>query len=130
MIAELREEIYTVLQTVDGIESHYMEADQDSDLATNTSVPYVIFSEIIDNHSRIDTNANEANVPVQFDFYHTNVADLESIYEATRTALLIRANYSFVGYNLLDLLQDFSTPVLQTEIKQISLQITYRLEKL
>jgi len=130
MIAELRDEIYTVLQTVSGLEPHYMKADQDSDLSANTTVPYVVFSEVIDNRARLDTQTGEAIVPVQFDFYGAvnGLSALETIYESAKTALLDKTNYSFTAYDFVDIYVDFSIPVPQSDATQISLQITYKLE--
>ena len=130
MIAELRDEIYTVLQTVSGLEPHYMKADQDSELATNTTLPYVEFSEVIDNRARLDTQTGKADVPVQFDFYGSIdlLSALETIYESAKVALLDKTNYSFIAYSFIDVYVDLSILIPQDDVNQISLQFTYKLE--
>lgn len=90
MITEIRDEIYTQLQTVTGLSSsniYYLQARQ------NTDLPYCVFQLVNSPFSRDTVTDFETNY-IQFALYGTDLNGLEAIEKAITTVF---DNNSFSG---------------------------------
>ena len=135
MITELRTQINTVLLTVSGLSSSNVfsqEANQNNAEIENTTLPYVVFSELINSPYRITTNTNGFEIPVQLDIFGEkySLIALEALYSLIRTKILVPTNYNFTNYAIMDITEDFCTPVIQDDVEQLTSQIFYKLEVL
>lgn len=124
MIQELRETIYDTLYAVNGLTNvFYKKAD------SGATCPYVVFSEVIANYDRVDTADKMETIPVQFDVFGEKYSEAthEAMIALVKTALDNESNYSLTSYTIMDVLRDFTVPVIQDDILQTSLQYTFNL---
>jgi len=124
MIQELRETIYDTLNSVSGLSNVFYKRAPEG-----TTYPYVVFSEVVANYGRLDTNDKIETIPVQVDVFGAKYSEAthEAMVELIKAALDTESNYTLTSYTIMDVLRDFSIPVNQDDVLQTSLQYTFNL---